>query len=317
MKWLLLMHQIPPKPDAARVKIWRRLQRAFAVQVKNSVYALPLNKRTRQALGEIAREIEEHGGEAVLCEASFVYGKSSEDLKSAYNSLLSASLTELAKTLRELNVRVRKQKREHDLMPLQHKVSWATSMLKDLSDKNFLNHAGEQVCRELLNEISKTLSKSEQPSPRLPAVPVKKKESYRGRTWVTRKSIAYDRIASAWLIRRHIDADAEFLFVDPKTYKKSPAHISFDMHGGDFTHEGELCTFEVLIKRFNLKSPPLKVFSRIIHDLDIQDDKYQHPKTNRVKDILDGIITSTPKDVDRLKLGFKSLDYLEDSLRSL
>ena len=70
--WLLLMHQIPPKPGYLRVKIWRRLQALGAVAIKNSVYALPNTDESREDFEWVLREIVKEGGEATLCEARLV-----------------------------------------------------------------------------------------------------------------------------------------------------------------------------------------------------------------------------------------------------
>ena len=77
------------------------------------------------------------------------------------------------------------------------------------------------------------------------------------RTWVTRKGIKVDRIASAWLIRRFIDAGARFRFIDPKRETARPGEITFDMVGGDFTHEADHCTFETLASRAGIKDAAL------------------------------------------------------------
>lgn len=308
------MHKIPPKPDAVRVSIWRSLQKTFAVPVKNSVYALPLNKKNLSVFKDIAKEIEERGGEAVLCEVNFIKGVSNESLEQEYNDHLNQSFLELSKTLRELRKQTKKLKSDHDLMPIQHDLSRATSFLNVLAEKNVFHCDGEQICRTLLDEITKEIISISKKSSSIPASIEKNQPTYRGRIWATRIGIAHDRIACAWLIKKYIDPSAEFIFVDPKNYKKTSSHITYDIYRGDFSHEGELCTFEVLIQRFKLKSASLKNLAEIIHDLDIGDDKHQHPATGGVKAILDGIISSTPNDIDRLALGSKCLDHLVVSL---
>ena len=69
-----------------------------------------------------------------------------------------------------------------------------------------------------------------------------------GRTWVTREGVHVDRIASAWLIRRFIDPEASFKFVPSKGYQPGPGELRFDMFEAEFTHEGDRCTFEVLLR---------------------------------------------------------------------
>ena len=77
-------------------------------------------------------------------------------------------------------------------------------------------------------------------------------EKPRGRTWVTRQGVHVDRIASAWLIRRFIDPEARFKFVPAKGYVPEPGELRFDMFEAEFTHEGDRCTFEVLLERAGL-----------------------------------------------------------------
>src|SRR5262249_31169366 len=83
-------------------------------------------------------------------------------------------------------------------------------------------------------------------------------ENLRGRTWVTRQGIHVDRMASAWLIRRFIDAKARFKFVNGKDYRTKPGEIRFDMFQAEFTHEGDRCTFEVLMERARLQDPAIR-----------------------------------------------------------
>ena len=73
-RWLLLIHQIPPKPGSLRVRVWRRLQKLGSVAIKSSVYVLPRSAQAREDFEWILREIVEEGGEASICEASLVEG---------------------------------------------------------------------------------------------------------------------------------------------------------------------------------------------------------------------------------------------------
>src|SRR5690349_16330899 len=95
-----------------------------------------------------------------------------------------------------------------------------------------------------------------------------------GRTWVTREGIKVDRIASAWLIRRFIDPKARFKFVPARGYKPEPGELRFDMFGGEYTHEGERCSFETLLARFGLKEAALRHIGEIVHDVDCKDEKF-------------------------------------------
>src|SRR2546426_5251700 len=92
--WLLLIHQLPPKPDYFRVKIWRRLQRLGAVAIKNSVYVLPKNDQTQEDFQWVLREILEGSGEASICEASFVDGLSDDQVEALFQAAREAERSE-------------------------------------------------------------------------------------------------------------------------------------------------------------------------------------------------------------------------------
>src|SRR5262245_40585379 len=101
-RWLLLIHQIPPKPDYFRVKIWRRLQRLGAVAIKNSVYVLPKNEQTQEDFQCVLREIVEGRGEASLCEARFVDGLSDDQVEALFQEARTKDYAEIAEEARRL-----------------------------------------------------------------------------------------------------------------------------------------------------------------------------------------------------------------------
>lgn len=100
--------------------------------------------------------------------------------------------------------------------------------------------------------------------------------------WVTRARPKTDRIACPWLIRRFIDPDAEIVFVPAdrviEVAAKDPDARSFDAGGADYTHDGNMCTFEVLIREFDLGADPALVrLARIVHAADIARDLKTDP----------------------------------------
>src|SRR6267143_5300203 len=113
-RWLLLIHQIPPKPDYFRVKIWRRLQRVGAVAIKNSVYVLPKSDQTLEDFQWIVREIVEGGGDASLCEASFVEGLSDGQIEALFRTARDADYAAIADEARELGKKHRPRRSEEE-----------------------------------------------------------------------------------------------------------------------------------------------------------------------------------------------------------
>jgi hypothetical protein len=106
--------------------------------------------------------------------------------------------------------------------------------------------------------------------------------------WATRASVHVDRTASAWLIRRFIDRDAEFLFVgDPD---EVPADATaFDMRGAELSHRGGDCTFEILLRRYDLDDPALWAIARIVHEADLEDERYDAPEARGLDVLLRGL----------------------------
>jgi hypothetical protein len=95
--------------------------------------------------------------------------------------------------------------------------------------------------------------------------------------WATRTGCHVDRCACAWLIRRFVDADPVFVFVDDPD--EVPADVTpFDMRGVDLTHHGEDCTFETMLRRFELDDPALWDVARIVHEADLADDRFDAPE---------------------------------------
>jgi hypothetical protein len=136
-----------------------------------------------------------------------------------------------------------------------------------------------------------------------PGQPTLDREEYRGRTWVTREGIKVDRMASAWLIRKFIDPQARFKFVPAKGYEPRRGEVRFDMFEAEFTHDGDLCTFEVLVERFGLDDPALRPIAEIVHDVDVKDAKYGREEAPGVGQVVNGIAAAHPGDEARLERG--------------
>ncbi len=95
--------------------------------------------------------------------------------------------------------------------------------------------------------------------------------------WVTRSGCHVDRAACAWLIRRFIDADAQFVFVDDPEDLPGDA-TPFDLRGVDLSHHDDDCTFETILRRYDLDDPTLWDVARIVHEADLADDRFLAPE---------------------------------------
>src|SRR5690349_24931995 len=105
--WLLLIHQVPNSPAYLRVKMWRRLQKIGAVAVKNAVYVLPRTDQSSEDFHWVAREILESGGDASVCEATFIEGITANEIIELFQAARESDYQELLQETRELSEELR------------------------------------------------------------------------------------------------------------------------------------------------------------------------------------------------------------------
>ena len=306
-RWLVLIHQIPPTPSYLRVKIGRRLQGLGAVAVKNSVYVLP---RTDEALEDfqwVRGEIVAGGGEASVCEARFVEGLSDGAIEGLFNAAREADYAALAREARALQSAAtrRRPPKAGDADKVAASLLRLRKCLAEIVDLDFFSANGRDAVEDPLSAVEAVL----RPAPADGEDGSGARDGFRGRTWVTRSGVHVDRIASAWLIRRFIDPEARFRFLRPSE-RADPAEVRFDMFEAEFTHAGDLCTFEVLRRRFGLKERALARLGEIVHDIDLKDGKYAHPETSGFDHLIAGIAMRHKDDEARLRDGAAALEAL-------
>jgi hypothetical protein len=310
-RWLLLIHQLPAKPAYVRVKIWRRLQALGAVTVKNAVYALPSNGESREDFAWLAKEIVEAGGEAIVLEASLVEGLSDAALRGLFEAARDEDYARLSTEARELGARLTGETGDAALAEIAAQTARLRKQLDQVVAIDFFGAEGRATAEGLVRGLEHGLmQEGEAMRDDQAAVPP---GPLHGRTWVTREGVQFDRIASAWLIRRFIDPQARFKFVAATGYQPEPGELRFDMFEGEFTHRGDRCSYEVLAAHEGLADPALVAIGEIIHDIDLKDGKYGRAETAGVRTLLAGISASSRSDEQRLERGMALLDDLHRS----
>ena len=307
LEWLLLLHQIPPKPGYFRAKVMRRLNALGALAIKNSVYVLPANEQTLEDFQWLVREISAEGGDAWLFRASALAGHSDESLIAELRALRAEDWEALAHEARALldGIGAGAGEREPDWQRLRQRFA-------ELARIDFFHSPARAAVEVLMSELERTFAPHtarEAASPKDDAL-----AELRGRTWVTRAGVKIDRIASAWLVRRFIDPAALFSFVDPQRYAPGPRDVRFDMFEGEFTHIGDRCTFEVLLERCGVEDPGLRALGEIVHDIDLKDAKFGRPEATGLALVIDGIVLGSADDAKRLEEGARVLDALHARL---
>ena len=317
-QWLLLIHQLPPKPDYLRVKVWRRLQRLGAIAIKNSVYVLPRSEQAQEDFQWVLQEIAPQGGEASICEARFVQGLSDAQVEAMFRSARDADYAVVAEEAR----RAREDLPRRATIAPERRAQGEAELarLKRRRDEivaiDFLGAPGRVTADAALTALESRLRAASVTAAghgraSKPTAPTR----MHGRTWVTRKGIHIDRIASAWLIRKCIDPKARFRFVAAKGYRPAAGELRFDMFAAEYTHQGDHCTFEVLLQRFGLDDPALRHIAEIVHDIDLKDCKFRRPEAPGIERLIAGICMSQPQDPQRLTRGAAVFDDLYRSFR--
>ena len=303
--WLLLIHQLPPHPAYFRVKVWRQLQGLGAVALKNSVYVLPISEGTREDFQWMVRQIAAGGGETSVVEAQFVDGLTDGELKERFRVARDEDYAKLQEEIQAAHKALPKNPDEARKGEAEAQLVKFRKRYADLQTIDFFDAGGAAEVRTQLGRLENRVS---------PKSPISQGHSaysmadLQGRTWVTRKGMRVDRIACAWLIRRFIDPEARFRFVESKSTVARKGELRFDMFAGEFTHEGDWCSFETLIHRLGIEDPALHSLAELIHDVDLKDAKFKRPEVSGFDRAILGVALLHQKDEARLAAGTGVLD---------
>jgi hypothetical protein len=310
VRWLLLIHQIPPKPDYLRVKIGRRLQRIGAVAIKNSVYVLPARPQSLEDFQWVRTEIVEGGGDASICEAAFVDGLTDGELEALLRDARARDYDEVAQRARALLRKIPSRRVPNDerRARIEVELSRLRERMEAIERIDFFGGAASSAAQALVKTIEERLEASSKSTMASPTV--KARSEVQRRVWVTREGIFVDRIASAWLIRRFIDPEARFKFVAPNGYRPQHGELRFDMFEAEYTHEGDRSTFETLLRLFGLDDPALSDIAEVVHEIDLHDDKFDRHDARGIERVLAGIVAAHADDATRLERGAALFDDL-------
>ena len=295
-RWLLLAHQLPTRPSNARVKTWRRLQQIGAVPTRNSVYVLPNTDPCREDFEWLRTEIVALGGEATVFSADAVSPGAGEDIVATFQRTRDADYRDLKREADKLlkSARGKRAAARSGASARDRTVRSLRERFTAIEHNDFFKAAARDDAATSIAALERLTSGRPRPAPS-EALALATSD-FRDRHWVTRPRPGVDRMASAWLIRRFIDPKATFGFVDQPSAAARPADetrrgdVPFDIYAGDFSHQGPLCTYEVLSQRFGLTaSPAVERIGRIVHDLDMHDTRYGCPEAPAVSRMVEGL----------------------------
>lgn len=278
MKYILLVLSLPTENATARMRAWRALKASGAAVLRDGAYLMPDIGDCRASLTTIAGDVRENGGAAHLLtadeEVEFppLFDRSADFapiLSEAQQMLATLAPDSLAETIKSVR-RLRK--------------AFAGIAAVDF----FPGEAQKQVDAALLElerAVNRTLSPDE-PHAMDGRIALIDPKTYKGKTWATRRRPWVDRLACAWLIRRHIDPQARILWLDSPASCPADA-VGFDFDGATFSHIGAKVTFEVMLASFGLETPALQRFGALVHYLDV--GGIQPPEASGIESVLAGM----------------------------
>lgn len=267
MSWLLLITSLPTENATARMRAWRALKTSGAAVLRDGVYLIPETEETRATLEKVEQDVSDSGGTAYLLDVTgqaeypfstlfdrtAEYSKLADDITACITTLQTATST-------DLNRQVRKLRNAYGAL---------------CSIDFFPGEAQRQLATQLADLESRlaTALSPDEPTGKAGVVQPRTRTDYSGRLWATRKDMWVDRVCSAWLIRRFIDTEARFIWLETPSDCPTEA-LGFDFDGATFTHletkAGQLVTFENLLASFGLnQDAALRRFAQLVHFLDV------------------------------------------------
>lgn len=301
MLWITLITSLPTENATARMRAWRALKASGAAVLKDGVYLMPESPACRAVLESVAADVSGGGGTA--------YVMAVEEPANADFPALFDRTADFAAWLAELP-------------PIQHQLTAgaladATRLCRKarkafglLAETDYFPGEAQRRAEAALLAIEAAVARAaspDEPQSGAGAVAVLQRAHYQGRTWATRARPWVDRLASAWLIQRHIDPQARFLWLAHPQDCPADA-LGFDFDGASFSHVGALVTFEVLVASFALETPALQRLGGLVHFLDA--GGVQPPEAMGVEAVLAGLRATIDDDDQLLQAASSVFDAL-------
>ena len=294
--WLLLLFSLPTNRNTERVAVWRRLKKMGAVQIKTSTYLLPDAPAQYEQFQWLAQQIRDFGGDSTLVRAQEIEGLTKEKVITIFNEARAKDYDVLRKSLQGFITRRKKIGSEEAVSELER----LTRQFRELHAVDFFDSPRG-------HDIAMLLRRAEGPK-RFRQLEKLDLKEYQGKEWLTRPRPEIDRVGSAWLITRFIDRKPKFVFAP--SADAFPDAIPFDMLDAEFSHHGDYCTFETLIRRFAISDKSLAKIGEMIHDADLDDARFQRVEAVGIDRVFKGWAIQGLPDKEILRRGFECFDAL-------
>lgn len=306
MKLYVLILSLPTQNSTARMRVWRALKSCGAAVLRDGVYILPEFGQLLDTFQSIASDVMNNEGTALILTAQPV-----EPLDLALLFDRREDYEKLAAQIHQVSSELRLDKKDQALKQ-SRKLRKSFQALADIDF--FAGELQVQVAQQLTQlEIAiARLGEPDEPAFAAGHIPRHVIEDFQKKIWATRQRPWVDRLACAWLIRRFIDPQAQFIWLSSPADCPQNA-IGFDFDGATFSHVDNLVSFEVLIESFSLAQPALKRLAGIVHFLDV--GGLQPAEAIGIEKVLRGLQQNSPDDDQLLGLASYVFDGLYASFK--
>ena len=254
-----LILSLPTRSSTMRMRVWRALKESGCAVLRDGVYILPAGSPRSAVLAEMGSEVKSAGGFAMTAELVVDKGE---------------PLAHLFDRSKDYGALVQEMREVQKLAPprAQTKLQRLQRSFDRLAQIDFYPGQAQRQAAEALSAVRRHLQQAQlagEPRSSRARLPAVDRAKYQKRVWATRKDPWVDRLASAWLIKRFIDRDARFVWLErPRDRPKNA--VGFDFDGAQFTHANNRVTFEVLLATFGLGADAaLAKIGAAVHFLDV------------------------------------------------
>ena len=305
-KWIVFSYSIPATNAKARMRIWRRITATGAAQLKTGLQILPYREELMDNITWLVGEVHSLGGEAIALRCSQLEGISDQLIEKMFQNQVDVEFKQLQGDAQALLTAANTASSDDDHQDTATSLRKLRKRCEAVRMRDFFPSGEAAKTLNILNKISEQLR---QPGKSQTGISRFDSAQFRGRIWVTRAHPYVDRLSSAWLIKRFIDTEAEFRFLQPGESVDLQSEIPFDMAVGEFTHRNEMITFEVLAQDFAIDYPAVITIGELIHCLDVQENSLPDDAI-LLKTLIDGLVSMYANDHQLLEQACLLFDSL-------
>ena len=293
-KWILFSYSVPAANAKARMRIWRRISACGSVQLKTGLQILPNREDLLENITWLREEVNALGGEAIAIQCVQVQGMTDEQIEKLFQEQIDQEFVQVQTEARALLTAADIPVDDDKTKELSHTLRKLRKRCEGIQQRDFFPSGAASKTIAVLDNASERLRR--QGDPAAPAI-FFARSAFQGRTWVTRAHPYVDRLGSFWLICRFIDKNARIRFLAPgEEPNDDSGEVPFDIAEAGFSHQGELITFEVITRSFDLRDPAISKIGELLKFIDIQEGEILPDDAGILKNLVDGLIAISTDD---------------------